>query len=816
MKLRIVGRALTAAIGMLLPLGMFAGAFTGAAAPLASAASAIITREQFIVDLARQLQVAPRSSAAQVFSDVPSSDPDFGYVMAAYEKGWISGFPGGVFRPRDTLTREQIAKVLVVALGLKATAQSLGSRTPNYKDAGSIGRWAFGYVDEATALGVLQGFAGGTFGPGGVFTQGEESRALAQLQAYVAAHPSTPATPPPPLTPPTPPTPPAPPRYTPVYAPGFAVAPAVAASANAGGCTTITARPVDGDTLTVAVSSSGLSTPLLGSAAPTAGPGVTTGYASGADLPASAGDFVGVYDVTSSRDVVAFNLVGPLRSADIAALPASLTVAAAASRDVAGDTTISATVPSGDTLTLVVASPHRVATPAAKVRDAPAAGGAGMTLVSSAYTSGADFSAVPGDFVAVYEVDGRGDVVGFGQIQLASSEIAAPAPPIATISAAAGSVAGDTAITVTPNRTGDAFTAQDVGQSPAPTPTAGAVPPSGATAYTSGSNLTAAPGDRVAVYELDQSGHVVAFQELSITDAQIAAAASGIVSAHALAGSVSGTTAITLTPSAIGDTFRANDVGGAVTAIPLLGATPPIGATTYTSGDDLAAAPGDHLDLYELDGSDHIVAFTELAITSAQIAVPAISVVSVVAGSVYGTTAVTLTPSAAGDSFKALDVGGAVTAIPIVGATPPSGAAVYTSGSSLAAAPGDHLDLYELDGSGHVVAFTEIAITGSQILGPAPLISNITAAPGDFTGATALTLTPDTSGDTFRAKDVGSTATAIPLVGDTPPVGATTYTSGSSFIVTTAGDHVDVYELNASGHVVAFTELTITSAQIHP
>ncbi|MHB1787607.1 MAG: S-layer homology domain-containing protein, partial [Acidimicrobiales bacterium] len=174
---------------MLLPIATFAGAFAMPATSTASAASSNIeTREQFIVNLAQQLNLQPDTTATQVFSDVPPSNPDFGYVMAASKAGWISGFPGGTFQPNGSLTREQIAKVEILALGLQAQATTLGNQRPSYSDAGTIGQWAWGYVNEATAIGILQGFVSGTFGPASTFTTDQETHAISQLEAYVKAH----------------------------------------------------------------------------------------------------------------------------------------------------------------------------------------------------------------------------------------------------------------------------------------------------------------------------------------------------------------------------------------------------------------------------------------------------------------------------------------------------------------------------------------------------------------------------------------------------------------------------------------------------
>jgi hypothetical protein len=71
-----------------------------------------------------------------------------------------------------------------------------------------------------------------------------------------------------------------------------------------------------GDPLAVEVSTSGIATPNVGDPAPT-GSSVTNPYISGSNLTASAGDYVGVFELNSSNEVVAFNLLGPLAAGDI-------------------------------------------------------------------------------------------------------------------------------------------------------------------------------------------------------------------------------------------------------------------------------------------------------------------------------------------------------------------------------------------------------------------------------------------------------------------------------------------------------------------
>jgi hypothetical protein len=96
---------------------------------------------------------------------------------------------------------------------------------------------------------------------------------------------------------------------------------ATAAPGSATGTTAVTATPASSDTLAVEVSTSSIAVPNVGDPAPT-GSGVTNPYTSGSDVSGVVnGDYVGVYDLSSSGTVVAFTQI-QLTNADINSLAA--------------------------------------------------------------------------------------------------------------------------------------------------------------------------------------------------------------------------------------------------------------------------------------------------------------------------------------------------------------------------------------------------------------------------------------------------------------------------------------------------------------
>jgi len=418
-------------------------------------------------------------------------------------------------------------------------------------------------------------------------------------------------------------------------------------------------------------------------------------------------------------------------------------------------------------------------------------------------------------------VDASGKVVAFSQTVITSGDVASSAPTIATVTVGAGSESGTIAATVTPNTAGDTFEAE-VSTSSQTTPLQGSRPPSGATAYTSGSNLTAVSGDYLDLYEVNASGKVVGFSQTQLTSSEIGSSAPTtaptIGSVTIGKGSASGTIAATVTPNTAGDTFEA-EVNTSSQTTPLQGSTPPSGASAYTSGANLSAAAGEYLDLYEVNASGKVVGFSQAQLTSSEIGssapttAPTIGSVTIGKGSASGTIAATVTPNTAGDTFEA-EVNTSSQTTPLQGSTPPSGASAYTSGSNLAAAAGEYLDLYEVNASGKVVGFSQAQLTSSEIGSSAPTtaptIGSVTIGKGSASGTIEATVTPNTAGDTFEA-EVNTSSQTTPLQGSTPPSGASAYTSGAN-LPATSGDYLALYEVNGSGQVVAFSQIQLTSS----
>ncbi len=86
---------------------------------------------------------------------------DFEEAVAAMTAlGIIDGFPDGTYRANETVTRAQMAKMLIVALGYGEVADNLQSQ---FKDV--RGHWAESYISLASDLEIIQGYPDGSFKP---------------------------------------------------------------------------------------------------------------------------------------------------------------------------------------------------------------------------------------------------------------------------------------------------------------------------------------------------------------------------------------------------------------------------------------------------------------------------------------------------------------------------------------------------------------------------------------------------------------------------------------------------------------------------
>src|SRR5450830_1901424 len=104
---------------------------------------------------------APFAAArAAGFKDVAASYWAFDEITALAAKKVLAGYTDGTFKPEGKVTREEFAKMIVVAKGLSL----LKPATPTFTDV-LASRWSYGYVEAAVKAGYIMGIGGHKFAP---------------------------------------------------------------------------------------------------------------------------------------------------------------------------------------------------------------------------------------------------------------------------------------------------------------------------------------------------------------------------------------------------------------------------------------------------------------------------------------------------------------------------------------------------------------------------------------------------------------------------------------------------------------------------
>lgn len=107
-------------------------------------------------------------------------------VVSAVERlaafGIVEGFEDGKYHPELKVTREQFAKLVVEATGLRTAANAAKGATI-FPDV-EADRWSSGYVNVAVGQGVLKGYPDGTFGPAKEVTYAEALTMLVRALGY--------------------------------------------------------------------------------------------------------------------------------------------------------------------------------------------------------------------------------------------------------------------------------------------------------------------------------------------------------------------------------------------------------------------------------------------------------------------------------------------------------------------------------------------------------------------------------------------------------------------------------------------------------
>jgi Predicted solute binding protein len=164
-----------------------------------------VAREDFAVMLAKALRLdLTARPASPTFDDVPASHYSYAYVEAAAKAGLLEGTGNGLFGLNAGLTREQMAVAVARALDPDTAAQSAKL---SFADRDEVSSWARDAVASMAQLGLMQGYADGTFQPKGWVERQQVALVLARYLEMVSVPPTAVPTSPPVWFPPSTPAP---------------------------------------------------------------------------------------------------------------------------------------------------------------------------------------------------------------------------------------------------------------------------------------------------------------------------------------------------------------------------------------------------------------------------------------------------------------------------------------------------------------------------------------------------------------------------------------------------------------------------------
>lgn len=106
------------------------------------------------------------------FSDVPESHPNYKAIKYLVEKGVISGYPDGTFKPDAVVSRAEALRFILDGIKADVTIDDLPFKDVS-KDA-----WFYKYVSTGYLRSVVSGYNDKTFKPGNTVTRGEFLRML--------------------------------------------------------------------------------------------------------------------------------------------------------------------------------------------------------------------------------------------------------------------------------------------------------------------------------------------------------------------------------------------------------------------------------------------------------------------------------------------------------------------------------------------------------------------------------------------------------------------------------------------------------------
>ena len=142
-----------------------------------------LTRAQFAALIVRAYRLED-TTAANVFTDVKSTDWFYGAVVSAYKAGIVNGTTATTFKPDANVTRQEmstmVARALVKVKGKDAAADA-GKYIAKFTDKGQLAAYAVDGANLTAKYGIIGGKPGNLFDPKGDATRAEAGAVIYRM-----------------------------------------------------------------------------------------------------------------------------------------------------------------------------------------------------------------------------------------------------------------------------------------------------------------------------------------------------------------------------------------------------------------------------------------------------------------------------------------------------------------------------------------------------------------------------------------------------------------------------------------------------------
>ncbi len=138
-----------------------------------------ISRAEFVAMVNRAFAIANNDQANTGFADIKHGKWYYEDVITAKVAGYIGGYADGTFKPDQTITRQEVAGIIIRLLQITPATGGL-----EFSDAGQIPQWARDSVGAVAGAGLMRGMPDNTFAPTKSITRAEAVVSLDRALAY--------------------------------------------------------------------------------------------------------------------------------------------------------------------------------------------------------------------------------------------------------------------------------------------------------------------------------------------------------------------------------------------------------------------------------------------------------------------------------------------------------------------------------------------------------------------------------------------------------------------------------------------------------